>query len=165
MPPLQQDDGNTAATIGNPATAEFEVCRTSLLPGALKTLGAHVCVGLEGLCGQEPGVCPHMPPPCLPALPCLPAGAADPESQAVAAKLGGGYEWRADDAPTFFPGRHASVYFKGQRVGEFGIIHPEVLAAFDIVNPGGCHGRLGLGVAGRSAGVRAWLLFSSRPAG
>ena len=55
MPPLQQDDGNTAATIGNPATAEFEVCRTSLLPGALKTLGAHVCVGLEGLCGQEPG--------------------------------------------------------------------------------------------------------------
>jgi hypothetical protein len=113
----------------------------------------------------EPGVCPHMPPPCLPALPCLPAGAADPESQAVAAKLGGGYEWRADDAPTFFPGRHASVYFKGQRVGEFGIIHPEVLAAFDIVNPGGCHGRLGLGVAWRSAGVRAWLLFSSRPAG
>lgn len=24
------------------------------------------------------------------------------------------------------------------QVGEFGIIHPEVLAAFDIVNPGGC---------------------------
>lgn len=39
--PLQQDDGTTAACIGNPATAEFEVCRTSLLPGALKTLGAH----------------------------------------------------------------------------------------------------------------------------
>ena len=36
----QPDDGTTAATIGNPATAEFEVCRTSLLPGALKTLGA-----------------------------------------------------------------------------------------------------------------------------
>lgn len=33
------DDGCTAVSIGNPATAEFEVCRTSLLPGALKTLG------------------------------------------------------------------------------------------------------------------------------
>ena len=42
------------------------------------------------------------------------------------------------DDPTFFPGRHASVLFRGQRVGQFGIIHPEVLAAFDIVNPGGC---------------------------
>lgn len=34
-----EDDGSTAVCIGNPATAEFEVCRTSLLPGALKTLG------------------------------------------------------------------------------------------------------------------------------
>jgi hypothetical protein len=101
-----------------------------------------------------------LPPACLPALPCLPAGAADPESQAVAAKLGGGYEWRADDAPTFFPGRHASLYFKSQRVGEFGIIHPEVLAAFDIVNPGGCQGRLGLGVAGRAAGGGGQVLAS-----
>ena len=41
--PVQQDDGTTAACIGNPATAEFEVCRTSLLPGALKTLGAQGC--------------------------------------------------------------------------------------------------------------------------
>lgn len=35
----REDDGATAVCIGNPATAEFEVCRTSLLPGALKTLG------------------------------------------------------------------------------------------------------------------------------
>ena len=31
----RQDDGNTAVSIGNPATAEFEVCRTSLLQGEL----------------------------------------------------------------------------------------------------------------------------------
>lgn len=31
----RQDDGNTAVSIGNPATAEFEVCRTSLLQGTL----------------------------------------------------------------------------------------------------------------------------------
>ena len=28
------DDGAGAVAVGNPATAEFEVCRTSLLPGA-----------------------------------------------------------------------------------------------------------------------------------
>ena len=32
---LRPDDGASAASIGNPATSEFEVCRTSLLPGAL----------------------------------------------------------------------------------------------------------------------------------
>ena len=33
----RQDDGNTAVSIGNPATAEFEVCRTSLLQGEFYT--------------------------------------------------------------------------------------------------------------------------------
>ena len=28
-----KDDGASAVSIGNPATAEFEVCRTTLLPG------------------------------------------------------------------------------------------------------------------------------------
>ena len=36
-----EDDGQGAVSIGNPATAEFEVCRTNLLAGALKTLGAN----------------------------------------------------------------------------------------------------------------------------
>lgn len=31
------DDGAGAVAVGNPATAEFEVCRTSLLPGAVLT--------------------------------------------------------------------------------------------------------------------------------
>lgn len=35
------DDGKTAVEIGNPATIEFEVVRSSLLPSALKTLGAN----------------------------------------------------------------------------------------------------------------------------
>lgn len=41
MVPCVQDDGQTAVSIGNPATAEFEVVRTHLLPAALKTLGAN----------------------------------------------------------------------------------------------------------------------------
>ena len=46
----------------------------------------------------------------------LSAGDSDPELERLKAGLGGGYEWRADDSPTFFPGRHASVHFRGQRV-------------------------------------------------
>jgi phenylalanyl-tRNA synthetase beta chain len=34
-------DPSPAVEIGNPATAEFEVARTCLLPAALKTLGAN----------------------------------------------------------------------------------------------------------------------------
>jgi phenylalanyl-tRNA synthetase beta subunit len=48
------DDGATAVSIGNPTTAEFEVCRTSLLQGALKTLGEHpsrVAQWGRGCCG------------------------------------------------------------------------------------------------------------------
>lgn len=62
-------------------------------------------------------------------------GDTDPEAQRQAQRYGGGYEWRADDSPTFFPGRHASVYARGERVGEFGVVHPDVLAAFDIQYP------------------------------
>eukprot|EP00958_Prasinococcus_capsulatus_P023656 scaffold3581_cov417-Prasinococcus_capsulatus_cf.AAC.17 len=36
-----EDDGNTAVIVGNPRGADFEVLRSSLLPGALKTMGAN----------------------------------------------------------------------------------------------------------------------------
>lgn len=35
------DDGKTAVEIGNPATQEFQVARSSLLPSLLKTFGAN----------------------------------------------------------------------------------------------------------------------------
>ncbi|KAI7840445.1 hypothetical protein COHA_005871 [Chlorella ohadii] len=161
----RQDDGTTAACIGNPATAEFEVCRTSLLPGALKTLGANrdaplpvklfevsdviLLTGNKG-CGaanRRRLVAVHCDRAAsfetvhgllnrlMEVLSVPYTGDSDPAAAAVRQQLGGGYEWRAEDDPTFFPGRHASVLFRGERVGQFGIIHPEVLAAFDIVNP------------------------------
>lgn len=159
------DDGNTAVSIGNPATAEFEVCRTSLLPGALKTLGANkdaplpvklfevsdvillsseadvgavnrrrlVAVncdktsGFEVIHGLLNRVMEMLRVPLL--------GDEDPEAKRMQDKYGGGYEWRAEESNTFFPGRHAAVYARGERVGQFGVVHPEVLAAFDIQYP------------------------------
>lgn len=45
------------------------------------------------------------------------------------------YSWKPDDSPTYFKGRHASIYANGSKVGEFGVVHPEVLLAFDILYP------------------------------
>ena len=59
----------------------------------------------------------------------------DPEAARLQARYGGGYEWRAEDDVSFFPGRHAAIYARGKRVGQFGVVHPEVLAAFDITYP------------------------------
>lgn len=35
------DDGQTAVVVGNPKTVDFEICRTSLVPGLLKTAGSN----------------------------------------------------------------------------------------------------------------------------
>eukprot|EP00163_Fabomonas_tropica_P008784 TRINITY_DN1853_c0_g1_i1.p1 TRINITY_DN1853_c0_g1~~TRINITY_DN1853_c0_g1_i1.p1 ORF type:complete len:562 (+),score=209.29 TRINITY_DN1853_c0_g1_i1:288-1973(+) len=40
------DDGTQAITISNPATYEFQTCRTSLLPGLLKTVAANKAMSL-----------------------------------------------------------------------------------------------------------------------
>jgi phenylalanyl-tRNA synthetase beta subunit len=66
----------------------------------------------------------------------LAAGTINDELQAkFEAKFGGYYEWKPSDDPTFFEGRQANIYARGAEVGQFGIIHPEVLEAFDIPFP------------------------------
>jgi phenylalanyl-tRNA synthetase beta chain len=51
------------------------------------------------------------------------------------ARFGGSYDWQPSSDPSLFPGRQAKVFAKGQEVGCFGIVHPEVLEAFDIPYP------------------------------
>ncbi len=36
---------------------------------------------------------------------------------------------------TYFPGRRADVFVNGQLIGAFGILHPQVLGAFEISYP------------------------------
>lgn len=45
------------------------------------------------------------------------------------------YSWRPCKQPEFFPGRQADVVYRGHKVGHFGAVHPDVLAAFDIAFP------------------------------
>ena len=37
--------------------------------------------------------------------------------------------------PTFFPGRCAEINAKGKVIGKLGVLHPEVLSAFDLNMP------------------------------
>ena len=54
----------------------------------------------------------------------------------LAAKGGdAGYEMVESDEATFFPGRQAFITRGGENIGTLGIVHPDVLQKFDIVNP------------------------------
>lgn len=37
--------------------------------------------------------------------------------------------------PAFFPGRYAEVFAKGRRVGHLGVLHPDVITAFELNLP------------------------------
>jgi phenylalanyl-tRNA synthetase beta chain len=170
--PRLEDDPAGAVAVGNPATAEFEIVRTSLLPGALKTLGANKDAPLparlfeigdvvlpapgagvgarnstrlvalhcdttssfEVVHGLLNRVMAALGVPLAPGVAGGP-GAGGPDEARWAGRYGGAYEWRAEDAPAYFPGRHAAVYARGSRVGSLGVVHPEVLAAFDVAFP------------------------------
>uniref|UniRef100_A0A7S3R6X3 phenylalanine--tRNA ligase n=1 Tax=Dunaliella tertiolecta TaxID=3047 RepID=A0A7S3R6X3_DUNTE len=156
----RQNDG-TAVEIGDPATAEFEVCRTTLLPAALKTLGANKDAALPiklfevsdvigaseqhetgarnqrrlvaVYCNKEAGfeVIHGLLNRVMEVL-GVPLTGTDP---ALESKAGVSYSWAPSQDPAFFPGRQATVHAGGQEVGAFGIIHPEVLEKFDIPFP------------------------------
>ncbi|KAB5529639.1 hypothetical protein DKX38_019720 [Salix brachista] len=46
-----------------------------------------------------------------------------------------GYYIQRSDAPEFLPGRQASIIYKGKHIGDFGIVHPQVLSNFVITDP------------------------------
>jgi len=173
------DPGVTAAegavAIGNPATAEFEVCRPSLLPSLLKTLGANKDAPLPVRlfeagdvvladasrdvgarnerrlaachCGREAefevahGLLNRvMEAAGVPVDSAAGVAGSEPDA-AAEARLpfgGGGYWWRPCDHPSFLPGRHAAVMLgrgaAAAEVGRFGVLHPEVLAAYGVAN-------------------------------
>ena len=155
-----------AVSIGNPATAEFEVCRTSLLPSMLKTLAANkdsplpvklfevsdvillddesdvgarnerrlIAVNCDKSSGFE--VVHGLLNRVMQVLdiPHESLSKDTPKNRERIAK-GFSYRWQADDSPSYFEGRHASVYAMGKRIGEVGVVHPEVLNNFGVDFP------------------------------
>ncbi|KAL2467624.1 putative phenylalanine--tRNA ligase beta subunit [Forsythia ovata] len=151
----REDDKATAAINGNPRSADFEVVRTSLMPGMLKTIGHNKDhpkpikifeVGDVVLLDETKDVGAsnrrH-----LAALYCgatsgfeLIHGLVDRIMEVTGTPFVSpgdetGYYIQSSDDPEFLPGRQASIMYKGKQIGTFGIVHPQVLANFDIPDP------------------------------
>ncbi|KAK4464799.1 putative phenylalanyl-tRNA synthetase beta chain [Cladorrhinum samala] len=154
------DDGTTAVKLANPRTVEYQVARTSLLPGLLKTLSENKAMKLplqitenadvvlkdESLerrarnerrwgaahYGKTSGF--EVVHGLLDrVMTMLRINFVDEESEQD------GYFIKEIDEPTFFKGRAAAVWVrlggKLHRVGELGVLHPSVLEKFDLRYP------------------------------
>ncbi|KAK1551612.1 hypothetical protein Q3G72_001263 [Acer saccharum] len=152
---LNRKDDRTEAIIGNPRSSDFEVVRTTLMPGILKTVGHNKDhpkpikifevgdvvlldekkdVGAKNrrqlaalYCGATSG---------FELIHCL----VDRIMEVIGTPfvpVGDvtGYYIQRSNEPEFLPGRQASIIYKRKRIGIFGIVHPEVLNNFDIPDP------------------------------
>lgn len=141
-----------AAHIANPKTLEFQVGRTTLVAGLLKTLAANkkmplplkifevsdVIVldeGAEVGARNERRVC---------AVNCNKAagfevvhGLLDRVMQLLEVRWdkADGYCLEACEDATYLPGRCAAIKYRGVVVGKIGVVHPTVLQAFELTNP------------------------------
>ncbi|XP_074275042.1 phenylalanine--tRNA ligase beta subunit, cytoplasmic [Silene latifolia] len=151
----RKDDPSATVIIENPRSADCEVVRSSLMPGILKAVGhnkdhkkpikvfeAGDVVILSDT--NDVGAVNHRQ---LAALHC---GASSGFEiihslvDRVMAVVGtpfveegdnSGYYLQHADNPEFLSGRQASIIYKGQHIGTFGIVHPELLNKFDIPDP------------------------------
>jgi len=154
---LQRPDGlKLAVTISNPKSHDFQIARTTLLSGLLKTVASNKSLPLP-LKLFELGDIVLKDPECqlgtrnerrLCAVNCnkIPGfevihGLLDRFMQilrvepSLDADRDTGYHIRAGDDGAFFPGRAAEIVYNGKVVGCMGVIHPNVLEKFEVTNP------------------------------
>jgi len=144
-----------AVHVSNPKTIEFQVVRTTLLAGLLKTLAANRKMPLpiklfeisdvvvkdssrdvgtrneRRLCVVTYNKSPGFE---------IVHGLLDRVMQLLeipfdSAKTGQGYHLKDSLDETYFPGRCAEVMVSGVKVGILGVLHPEVITAFDLNLP------------------------------
>ncbi|KAF4104415.1 phenylalanine--tRNA ligase beta subunit [Onychostoma macrolepis] len=141
-----------AVHISNPKTAEFQVARTSLLPGLLKTLAANRKMPLplklfeisdvvlkdetkdvgarnnRRLCAVYYNKSPGFE---------VIHGLLDRVMQLLDVKPGRnqGYNIQAAEDSTFFPGRCAEIFSCGKSIGHLGVLHPDVISRFELTMP------------------------------
>ncbi|CAH8354618.1 unnamed protein product, partial [Eruca vesicaria subsp. sativa] len=152
---LNREDNNSAVIIGNPRSTDFEGARTRLMPGLLKTVGSNKDhpkpikiyeIGDVTLLNETKDVGAsnrHH----LAALHCgatsgfeLIHGLVDRIMEVMGVPFiptgdNTGYYINRSEEPEFLTGRQASIIYKGKHVGNFGIVHPQVLNNFDITDP------------------------------
>nr|GLL44037.1 phenylalanine--tRNA ligase beta subunit, cytoplasmic [Ipomoea trifida] len=152
---LKHGEDNSAVVIADSRTSEFEVVRTRLMPGILKTVGHNKdhpkpikifevgdVVFLDNT--KDVGAINRRH---LAALYCgansgfeLIHGLVDRIMEVTGTPFvtpgnTSGYYIESSDEPELLQGRQARVICRGKHIGNFGIVHPEVLANFDIPDP------------------------------
>ncbi|XP_040306284.1 phenylalanine--tRNA ligase beta subunit [Herpailurus yagouaroundi] len=142
-----------AVHISNPKTAEFQVARTTLLPGLLKTIAANRKMPLplklfeisdivvkdssrdvgarnyRHLCAVYYNKNPGFE---------IIHGLLDRIMQLLNVPPGekkGGYVIKASEGAAFFPGRCAEILARGQSIGKLGVLHPDVITKFELTMP------------------------------
>lgn len=145
----------TAVHIANPKTLEFQVARTTLLPGLLKTVQANRNMPLplklfeisdvvlkdgtkdvgarneRHLCAVNYSKSPGFETVHGLLDRVMQLLEVPPTSQGNSS----GYYLRGADDPTYFPGRCADVVAYGVTVGKLGVLHPETIERFDLNLP------------------------------
>ncbi|KAI9692276.1 MAG: phenylalanine--tRNA ligase subunit beta [Bathelium mastoideum] len=161
----RRDDGATAVRLQNPKTAEYQIVRTSLLPGLLKTVRENRHHGVPMKVFEVGDVCfkdetqerkarneRHFAAAwygktsgfeavhgLLDRVMLMLKSAFLTREEGLANDKVEGYWIEEVDDPTFFPGHAASVNLKlgGKQhvIGVFGMLHPTVLKNFDLPYP------------------------------
>ncbi|TPX54930.1 phenylalanine---tRNA ligase [Powellomyces hirtus] len=154
---LNKEDQGESVKLSNPKTIEYQVVRTSLLPGLLKTINANQHFPrpfrlfevsdvvfkddrpeFERRSRNQRNLC------AIYSNNTSGFEAIHGLLDRIMMKLGvglvphntdGGYYIKESENATFFPGRRADIYYNKQLVGAFGIVHPEVLEKFEIGFP------------------------------
>uniref|UniRef100_A0AAV2J6U7 Elongation factor 1-beta n=1 Tax=Knipowitschia caucasica TaxID=637954 RepID=A0AAV2J6U7_KNICA len=140
-----------AVHISNPKTAEFQVARTTLLAGLLKTIAANRKMPLPLKLFEISDVVLKDATKDVGARNCrrfsavhygkspgfeVIHGLLDRTMQLLEFKPGPeGYHIQAADDSTFFPGRCAEIFVRGQSVGRLGVLHPDVITRFELTMP------------------------------
>ncbi|XP_057301634.1 phenylalanine--tRNA ligase beta subunit-like isoform X2 [Hydractinia symbiolongicarpus] len=144
-----------AVKISNPKTSDFQVARTTLLPGLLKTLANNKNLSLPIklfevsdvvlldeekdvgaknerrfcaiFCSKTPGF------EVIHGL--LDRFMTIVDIKRTSDNKSEGYHIRSGSSCTFFPGRSADVWYNNKIIGHMGVLHPEVLTKFELTNP------------------------------
>ncbi|XP_017140985.1 phenylalanine--tRNA ligase beta subunit [Drosophila miranda] len=144
-----------AVHIGNPKTLEFQVVRTTLLPGLLKTLVANRKMPLplklfeisDAVVADEKTEVGARNERRLCAVNCnktagfeVVHGLLDRVMQLLSvpwktASVDKGYYLESTEDASYFPGRCANVMYDKVVIGKIGVLHPTVLHAFDLTTP------------------------------
>ena len=146
---LRSDPGNEAAVLENPKTFEYQQVHTMLIPEMLKTISSNKAMPLPLKIFQVADVVLLDPSNDI--------GARNERRLSVAFSNNSGsgleiihgvldrvmammsvpaldYKCVPSNLPYYFPGRQAQVVLRGNVIGAFGIVHPQVLKHFEVPN-------------------------------